>query len=42
MICVMDKCCFFEGITDDGDSKHVWNVGQRLPKYMAQHPIRQL
>jgi hypothetical protein len=26
---------------DDGGSKHLWNVGQFLPDYTAQHPRRQ-
>jgi hypothetical protein len=26
---------------DDGDSKHLWNVGQFLRDYTAQHPRRQ-
>jgi hypothetical protein len=25
---------------DDGGSKHLWNVGQFLPDYTAQHPRR--
>jgi hypothetical protein len=26
---------------DDGDSKHLWNVGQFLPEYKVQLPRRQ-
>jgi hypothetical protein len=27
--------------SDDGGSNVLWNVGQYLPDYMAQHPRRQ-
>jgi hypothetical protein len=26
---------------DNGDSKHLWNVGQFSPEYTAQHPRKQ-
>jgi hypothetical protein len=26
---------------DDGGDKHVWNVGQYIPNYTVQRPIRQ-
>jgi hypothetical protein len=29
-------------LPDEGGSKHLWNVGQYLPDYMAQHPKSQL
>jgi hypothetical protein len=35
-------CLFHQGDDDDdGGSKHLWNVGEFLPDYTAQHPRRQ-
>jgi hypothetical protein len=30
-----------QGNDDEGDSKHLWNVGKLLPDYKVQHPRRQ-
>jgi hypothetical protein len=33
--------CCLQYRPDDGGSKHIWNVGKRLPDYAAQQPRRQ-
>jgi hypothetical protein len=33
--------CSLSHRLDDGDSKHLWNVGKLLPDYTVQHPRRQ-
>jgi hypothetical protein len=32
-------CLHYQG--EDGGIKHLWNVGQLVPDYTAQHPGRQ-
>jgi hypothetical protein len=34
-------CCFYHHSSNDGGSKHLWNVCKLLPHYTAQHPRRQ-